>query len=178
MKYSFWEKVGGSLLLTAWLIYLGNMAGNALVHPKEAMHKPEPAAHAEAEAAPAEAAQPAAEIDVMALIAAADPAAGMKVFNKCKSCHSNEEGGKHKVGPNLWEIVGRSRGGADGFAYSDAMSGAGGNWGYDELNAFLTSPKEAVPGNKMSFKGVSNPEQRAALIAFLRTLSGNPLPLP
>lgn len=175
MKYSFWEKVGGSLLLTAWLIYLGNMAGNALVHPKEAAHKPE--APAAVEHAPMKAeAEPA--VDAMTLLASADVAAGEKVFGKCKSCHTTEQGGKNKVGPNLWEIVGRPRASAEGFSYSGPLTEAGGHWGYEELNTFLANPKEAVPGTKMSFKGVSKPEKRAALIVYLRSLSANPLPLP
>lgn len=178
MKFSFWEKVGGSVLLTGWLIFIGNMAGNALVHPNEAAHAPAEDAKPAASHGGAAGKAPEVKVDVLALLASADAGAGAKVFNKCKSCHSSEQGGKHKVGPNLWEIVGRPRAGADGFAYSGALKDAGGHWGYEELNAFLLSPKDAVPGTKMSFQGVSDPAQRAQVIVFLRALSANPLPLP
>lgn len=178
MKFSFWEKVGGSVLLTGWLLFVGNMAGNELVHPNEVAHAPEAEGKAAASHDKAAETAPAVKVDVLALLASADTGAGAKVFNKCKSCHSGEQGGKHKVGPNLWEIVGRPRAAAEGFSYSGAMKDAGGHWGYAELDTFLTSPKDAVPGTKMSFKGVSDPTQRAQLIVFLRSLSANPLPLP
>lgn len=177
MHYSFWEKLAGSLLLTAWVLYLGNMIGDKLV-PVTDTHKA--MATADAPAAPTKtAAAPAAKaVDALSLLAAADMAAGKKVFKKCKACHTTAEGDKNKVGPNLFDIVGRPRARGAGFSYSGAMKDAGGHWGYAELDAFLTSPRAAIPGNKMSFKGVSNPAKRAALIAFLRGLSANPLPLP
>lgn len=175
MKFSFWEMLGGSLLLTAWVLYLGNMAGDKLVHAAPTSHT----AETNAEAAPAATAVAApAAVDALTLLASVDAGAGKKVFNKCKSCHTTAQGDKNKVGPNLWEIVGRTRASAEGFSYSAAMKVVGGHWGYEELNAFLVSPKAAIPGNKMSFKGVSDPAKRAALIAYLRGLSANPLPLP
>jgi cytochrome c len=178
MKFSFWEKLGASVLATAWLLYLGNMAGNALVHVEEAEHQPEPPAHEAQTTASAEPAEEKQDIDVVALLATASADAGKKVFNKCKACHTTEQGGDHRVGPNLWEIVGRPRAGAEGFSYSDAMKDAGGHWGYEELNVFLADPKGTVPGTKMGFRGVSKPQQRADLIVYLRGLSANPLPLP
>ncbi len=113
-----------------------------------------------------------------ALLAAADVASGKKLAKKCSSCHSFDKGGKNKVGPNLWDIVGRDMAQVAGFKYSDALAGMGGTWDYAALDRFLTKPKEMVPGTKMSFAGVKKPEGRADLIAFLRGQSDNPPPLP
>jgi cytochrome c len=112
------------------------------------------------------------------LVKAADPAAGEKVAAKCKACHSFEKGGPNKVGPNLWNIVGAKQAHLDDFKYSDAIKGLGGQWTYDELDKYLTSPREYAPGTKMVFPGIKKPEDRAAVIAYLRSLSDSPQPLP
>jgi cytochrome c len=137
----------------------------------------EKAAEAPKEAA---AASPAADGggDLGAMLASADPAAGEKIFNKCKACHTSEQGGKNKVGPNLWNIVDRPKASHEGFSYSGALSGLGGEWTYADLNAFLTKPKDFAPGTKMTFAGLTKPEDRAEVIAYLRTLSDSPKPLP
>ena len=118
----------------------------------------------------------AAEVDYAALAAAADPAKGEKVFGKCKSCHSIAEG-TDGVGPNLYRIVGRNVGNADGYGYSDAMKGHGGVWDLESLSAFLESPKAFVPGTKMGFAGIPKPEDRVNLIAYLNEVGGAPIPL-
>jgi cytochrome c len=113
------------------------------------------------------------------LLKSADPAAGAKVAAKCKACHGFDKGGPNKVGPNLWDIVGNKQAHlGDGFKYSDALKGLGGEWSYDALDRFLTAPKAYVPGTKMVFPGLKKPEDRAAVIAYLRTLSDSPKPLP
>ncbi len=113
------------------------------------------------------------------ILAAADPAAGEKVAKKCTACHSFEEGGPNKIGPNLYDIVGHPIGGKDGFSYSDALAGMSDDtWTYENLNAFLAKPKEWAPGTKMSFAGLNKVGDRADLVAWLRTLSGSPVPLP
>ncbi len=113
-----------------------------------------------------------------ALLAAADTDAGKKVFRKCKACHGFDKGGKNKVGPNLWDIVGRPVAGGGGFKYSGALGEIGGNWSYEALDAFLASPKTFAKGTKMSFSGVKDEIDRANLIAWMRTLSDNPAALP
>ena len=113
-----------------------------------------------------------------ALLAAADVTSGKKIARKCASCHSFDKGGKNKVGPNLWNIVGGDMGKVAGFKYSSALAGMGGSWDYAALNRFLTKPKDMVPGTKMSFAGIRKPKGRADLIAFLRGMSDSPLPLP
>ncbi|MFQ5622554.1 MAG: c-type cytochrome [Paracoccaceae bacterium] len=105
------------------------------------------------------------------LVAAADPAKGQKVFSKCKACHKTEDGA-NAVGPHLFGVVGRPIGSVDGYKYSKAISGKGGEWNLESLFAFLESPKGWAPGTKMGFKGVAKPEDRADLIAYLKTFGG------
>ncbi len=113
------------------------------------------------------------------LLKTADPAAGAKVAAKCKACHGFDKGGPNKVGPNLWDIVGAKQAHlGDAFKYSDALKGLGGEWTYDALDKYLTAPKEYAPGTKMVFPGLKKPEDRAAVIAYLRSLSDSPKPLP
>jgi cytochrome c len=119
-----------------------------------------------------------AELDIPALMAKADAALGQVVFKKCAICHDVSKGGPNKVGPNLWDIVGNKKGHLNNFPYSKALLEKGGQWGYTELFSFLNLPRKYVPGTKMSFAGLKNPEDIANVIAYLRTLSDSPLPLP
>ena len=112
------------------------------------------------------------------LLKAADPANGEKIATKCKACHDFTKGGPNKVGPNLYDIVGAKQAHLDNFSYSDAVKGLGGQWSYENLDKFLTKPKDYAPGTKMTFPGLPKPEDRAAVIAYLRTLSDSPKPLP
>ncbi len=115
---------------------------------------------------------------VIGLLAMADTAAGQKVAKKCNACHDLAKGGPNKVGPNLWGIVGAAVAGREGYKYSGALAGLGGDWTYEALDAFLTKPKDFAPGTKMSFAGIKKPGDRANIIAFLRMLSDNPMALP
>ena len=112
------------------------------------------------------------------LIAAAEVARGEKLSKACAACHSFEKGGPVKQGPNLWGVVGSNKAAEAGFAYSAALVEHGGVWSYTELNHFLWKPKKFIPGTKMSFVGLKNPEDRAAMMAWLRTLADSPRPLP
>ncbi len=118
-------------------------------------------------------------IDILPLIAAASPDDGQTLFGRrCTSCHTIEAGGANKVGPNLWDRVGGAKGGADGYAYSGSMRDSGGEWTFEALSEFLADPKGFMAGTKMNFAGLRKPEDRAAIIAYLRLQSDNPLPLP
>ncbi|MGF1659302.1 MAG: cytochrome c family protein [Rubrimonas sp.] len=117
------------------------------------------------------------DADFAALLAAADPEEGKKVFRKCQSCHRLGEG-QNAVGPSLWGVIGRDVGTAAGFSYSDAMGGFGGAWTYAQLDGYLADPKSYMPGNKMSFAGLKKAEERAAVIAYLNEVDGSPEPLP
>jgi cytochrome c2 len=148
-----------------------------------------PAAETAAQAQPAEqqaAAEPAqaggqpaaAGGDFGQLLAAADPAQGEHDAKICKACHNFEAGAGNKIGPDLHGVVGRKIASVEGFTYSSALQGKEGVWDYDKLNEFLTSPRAFAPGTKMTFVGLKKPEQRAAVIAYLRSITDNPPPLP
>jgi cytochrome c len=121
----------------------------------------------------------AAEQPAAFYLASADPAKGEQVFKKCTACHVAAQGGANGTGPNLYGVVGGPIGHhAPGFAYSPALAGKGGNWDWDSLFAWLKSPRDFAPGTKMTFAGLSKPEDRANVIAYLNSQSGSPLPLP
>ncbi|MFQ3622423.1 MAG: cytochrome c family protein [Acetobacteraceae bacterium] len=103
--------------------------------------------------------------------ASGDPAAGQRVFNQCRACHTIDQGGRNGVGPNIWGIVGQPAGKREGFRYSANMQelAAGGlTWTEENLRRYLTNPKDLVPRGSMAFAGIRNPQQLNDLIAFLR----------
>ncbi|PCI33505.1 MAG: cytochrome c family protein [Alphaproteobacteria bacterium] len=112
------------------------------------------------------------------MLAMASVDKGQKVFKKCKACHTSDNGGKNLVGPNLWNVVGRTKGSLEGFSYSSAMKAKGGDWSYEDLDAFLKKPGNFVPKTKMSFAGLKKPADRAAVITLLRSFSDAPIALP
>ncbi|WP_415183728.1 c-type cytochrome [Phaeovulum sp.] len=133
----------------------------------------EPAAEetvAEETAADTAAADTTADAGDAVVAAAGDAELGAKVFGKCKACHKID--GKNATGPHLNGVVGRPIASVEDFKYSDAMSGHGGDWTPEVLDAYLTKPKDYIPGNKMSFAGLKKPEDRANLIAYLESLDG------
>ncbi|THD38373.1 MAG: cytochrome c family protein [Sphingomonas sp.] len=120
----------------------------------------------------------AAEVPIATLLPTADAAKGAEVFKKCGACHTINQGGANGIGPNLYATVGEAVAtGKGGFAFSDALKAKGGKWGFDELNAWLTSPRKYAPGTKMTFAGLSNPKDRADVILYLNSQGSN-LPLP
>lgn len=119
-----------------------------------------------------------AEKPIAFYLASADPAAGEQVFKKCTACHNADQGGANALGPNLWDVLGEPVGKGKGFPFSSALSGVGGTWNWDNMSEWLKSPKKFAPGTKMTFAGLSNPQDRANVIAFLNTHSDSPLPLP
>ncbi|MEO6225621.1 MAG: cytochrome c family protein [Sphingomicrobium sp.] len=120
----------------------------------------------------------AAEQPIEAYLATADVAKGQQVFNKCAACHNADKGGANQLGPNLWGVLGEPIGQGKGFAFSAPLTKKGGNWNWDNLSQWLTSPKAFAPGTKMTFAGLGNPQDRANVIAFLNAHSDAPKPLP
>jgi cytochrome c len=160
--------------LFAGICALGLTIGSQMLF---ASHNPEkpgyPIEDAEAGAGGGESAVP-----LPNLLAAADPAKGEAVFAKCAACHTINSGGANGIGPNLFGTMGEEIGhGKHGFAFSAALSGMGGSWDFEKMNAWLTSPRRFAPGTKMSFAGLSSPEDRANLIVYLNAQGSN-LPLP
>ena len=103
---------------------------------------------------------------------------GEKIYKKCGTCHNYKKDSKSKVGPNLWNLINRPKGGLDGFAYSKALIDHGGKWTYEELNNFLYNPKKYIEGTKMNFAGIKNAQYRADVIFWMRQHSDNPVSLP
>lgn len=115
---------------------------------------------------------------VLALIASADVAKGAKLSKACAACHSFEKGGPIKIGPDLWNVVGRERATFPGFDYSDGMKAKGGHWTLETLNQFLWKPKKFIDGTKMNFAGLKKTQDRADLLAWLRQQADSPVPDP
>jgi len=120
-----------------------------------------------------------AELDpIAAKLPGADPQRGAKIFLQCQACHTASPGAAATVGPNLWQVVGRPIASQPGFEYSDGLKSLTGDWDYEALNRYLFQPAEVAPGTRMLFAGVKRVEDRADLIAYLRTLSDQPVALP
>ena len=115
---------------------------------------------------------------ILAMIASASVEDGRGVARKCRSCHTFDEDGSNRVGPGLWEMVGRDIASVEGFNYSDAMEAEEGSWTYERLWTYLENPRADIPGTKMGFRGLRDEEDLAAVIAWMRTLADDPLPLP
>ena len=172
------NKYVGAILGTALFLVVIGLVTDALFEVEDAGEATLAAATADAPAATAgKATADATDADVAALLAAADPEAGAKLFRKCAACHSIDEGGAKKIGPNLWDIVGKAMASGD-YDYSPSLADLGGEWDYESLDAFISKPKAFAPGTKMTFAGLTKASDRANLIAFLRLQSAAPKPLP
>jgi len=174
------NKIFGAVVLAGLVAMLAGFTAGKVVSPEhleENVYKVEGvvAASSTGTAAPA-----AAVIEpVSALLAGADVAKGQASVKVCAACHDFTKGGPNKVGPNLYGIIGAPHAHAEGFAYSNAMKALHDKtWDYEALNTFLANPKAAVPGTKMAFAGFKNVQDRANVIAYLRTLADSPKPLP
>lgn len=172
------NKIAGAVLGTCLAGQALGLIGDAIFSP-EPPKKPGYALPEEKQAdAGGAAAQKPAAAPLPVLLAKADPKRGEADAKVCGACHNFEEGAGAKVGPDLYGVVGRAKGSVAGYDYSAGMKAKGGNWTFDDLNAFLTKPSAYVEGTKMGYPGEENPEKRADIIVYLRTLSHNPEPLP
>jgi cytochrome c len=172
------NKVLGAILGTCLITLALNIGAGAIFAPEKPA-KPGYAIAAKEKGATENAAPKAPEQPIETLLASASTEKGQNTAKQCQACHTFEKGGPNRVGPNLWGIVGDERGkGRGGFNFSAAMKAKGGKWTFDELNKFLTNPREYIPGTAMTFAGLSREQQRADVIAYLDTLSDSPVPLP
>jgi cytochrome c len=118
------------------------------------------------------------KIDMVALMAQGDLTSGKKVFKKCAACHSINKGGANKIGPALYNVVGRKVGGVTDYKYSKALASYGKEWTFEELNGFLIKPATYLKGTKMSYAGLRKEVDRASIIKYLNQNSDNPKTLP
>jgi cytochrome c len=165
------NKIAGAILLTLLSMMVIGKIGNTLVpqfHPPQ----DKPGAEGPVTTQPQEPEKPLAE-----LLAAADPKQGESRARACASCHTFAKGGANGVGPNLYDVVGRKKGGHAGYDYSPGLKSAEGEWTYEDLYKYIGNPTGMIPGSKMAFR-LASPEGRAQVIAYLRTLSEQPKPLP
>ena len=115
---------------------------------------------------------------VVEMIGDADIEKGARFFRICSICHTAANGAGHRIGPNLWDVVGHEKAALQGFSYSRALKARGGVWSYEDLAVFLHDPRRYAPGTKMSFAGIRDSAKIANVIAYLRTLSDDPMALP
>lgn len=171
------NKIAGAVLFAGLIAMTSGFVAGLLVNPK--MLKENVYVVAVPEAAGAAAAAPKEIEPVAPLLASADVAKGEAAAKKCAACHSFDKGGANKVGPNLFNVVGGNRAHSATFAYSNTLGGMKDqSWAYEDLNKFLANPKAVVPGTKMAFAGITSAKERADVIAYLRSLSDAPKPLP
>jgi cytochrome c len=173
------NKLFAAVLCALLVIWVGGFAIEKLVHPK-ALEKDAVTIEGASDehGGAAVDAGPQGPEPILALIAAADVEKGAKISKACAACHAFEKGGANKQGPGLWGIVGNAKASHEGFEYSAGLKAKGGNWDYDSLNHFLWKPKKYVADTKMNFIGLKKPEERAALIAWLRNQADSAAALP
>ena len=173
------NKIIAAILMVALLVIgLGKIA-DGIFHVK----KPEnPGYQVEVESQQTSATSKATEdvekIDIAAIMALGDVTNGEKIFKKCAACHSINKGGKNKIGPALYNVVGRAVGGVGDYKYSKALTSYGNEWTFEELNGFLLKPASYIKGTKMSYAGLRKEKDRASVIKYLNQNSDSPKPLP
>ncbi len=168
-----------AILIAGIAFFITGTIGTILVHTKP-LDKPVLAiAIPEPGGAGKEAAKPVVLAAIAPLLVKADLALGESTAKKlCSQCHTFNEGGKNGVGPNLYGSVGQPHGHVAGFNYSTGLKGKTGPWTYEDLNNWLFKPSAYVTGTRMAFAGIKDDQSRANVIAYMRTLSKNPVPLP
>lgn len=172
------NKIVGAVLL-GLLLFMGiKLSAESLFHVEDPENK---GYYVEvAEAAETEVVEVVVEArpSIAELLQTASADAGRQAFRPCQSCHSADPADGHRLGPNLYGIVGAAIASHADFSYSDAMGSDGGTWSFERLNDYLAAPADTIPGNRMVFGGIRRDSARANLIAYLNAQSDNPLALP
>lgn len=172
------NKIFAAILVAGIVASFSGFLAKELIHPRELDEAAYPIEGIEGPVSGASAAPDMPE-PVLAMIAGIDPAEGEKLSRACAACHTFDKGGPDGTGPNLWNVMNRGIATKSGYPYSDVfMSHKGEDWSYLMMNKYMWKPKKIMPGTKMNYIGLKKPEDRAAIIAWMRTLADNPKPLP
>lgn len=171
------NKIFASLLVAGLIAMVSGNLANILYRPN-INARPGYAVEVTQSAPAGEAAAVEPLVNIIELLAKADANHGQELVKKCAICHDFTKDGPNRVGPNLWGIVGNKKAHRSDFTYSKALATKGGTWVYDDLYHMIHRPMEFLPGTKMNFIGFKKPQDVADVIAYLRTLSDNPVPLP
>lgn len=171
------NKFAGAVLASVLFILGVSILADTLYETHEANPQAYAVAALEEGESGGETAAAAEEVPLATLLAGADVARGEKASKKCTACHTFEEGGPARIGPNLYHVVGGPVAHDPNFAYSQAMKSKGGTWTFEELSHFIENPRGYVEGTAMSFAGIKKPQERADLLVYLNSLGSNqPLP--
>jgi len=173
------NKIIAAVLMVALLVIgLGKIADGVfhVKKPKNPGYKVE--VEAQLTSVTSQATEVEEKFDIAALMVLGDVASGEKIFKKCAACHSINKGGKNKIGPALYNVVGRMVGGLDGYKYSKALASYDKEWTFEELNGFLQKPATYLKGTKMSYAGLRKEKDRASIIKYLNQNSDSPKLLP
>ncbi len=164
------NKIAASIFLAGIIAMVAGFVTDLMYHPEVNIEKRGYSIEVVESTGDGAVAADAAPVDIYPFLAAADVEAGKIFSKKCTACHSFEKGGAHKVGPALHNVFNRDIASVGGYAFSDALTGVPGKWDAQNLSEFLTKPKKFAKGTKMVYAGIKKPEQRANLIAYLKSL--------
>ena len=175
------NKIIASILLVALLIIGINKISNIIFKTdklESSAYKVEVPDNKTKEASDMKASKVEEKVDISALMALGDINHGEKVFKKCTACHVVAKGGKNKIGPVLYGVLGRKSGSISDYKYSKALIAHGKIWSYQEMNGYLLKPQAHIKGTKMTFAGLKKEKDRASVILYMNSFSDNPLPKP
>jgi cytochrome c len=174
------NKIIGAVLMTALIVIGINKLSDVIFHvekPEKSAYKVEGVELALSSKATTEVKE-VVQLDIKEILATGNLAHGEKVFKKCSACHVVAKGGKNKIGPALYGIVGKASAISEGYSYSKALKAHGKNWSFEELNAYLLKPQAHIKGTKMAFAGLRKNKDRASVILYLNSQSDSPIPKP
>ena len=173
------NKIIAAILMVALLVIgLGKIADGVfyIKKPKNPGYQVEVESQLTSEAS--QVAEVVEKTDISTFMALGDVVSGKKIFKKCAACHSINKGGKNKIGPALYNVVGRAVGGVDDYKYSKTLASYGKEWTFEELNGFLQKPASYLKGTKMSYAGLRKEKDRASIIKYLNQNGDSPELLP
>lgn len=169
------NKIAGGILGSLLFLVALNIAAEAIFAPPKPA---KPGYVIEIPKAADQTAKAAPEESFDKLLASATVERGESAAKVCTTCHTFDKGGPNKVGPNQWNLVGRKKASEAGFSYSSALQAKGGEWTYEDIDHMIFKPQAFIRGTKMAYAGMPKEQDRADVIAYLRTMNDNPPPLP